>query len=151
MTQTFFRRVSAMAISLCLLEAAQGQMKYIIKGEVGKENNGKMVILHSYMGQLNDSAVIGNGKFRFEGKIKQPYESYISISEPRKTPLKVGDVVPMEDGQQFYLSDGVTTINGKNLASASIDNPVQHDLLVLKALKKPLEDRMNALSGLIYF
>lgn len=151
MQQTFFRRIPVMALSLSLVVAAQGQKKYIVKGEIGQDNNGKLVRLHSYMGQLNDSAVVKNGKFKIEGKLKQPCDTYISIPKPTKEPVKIGSVVETPDMQQFYLSEGVTTVRGANLASAVIDNPVQKDYLAMKAMKQPLEDRMGTLSSQIYF
>jgi len=140
-----------MVLSLSLVAAAQGQKRYIVKGEIGQDNNGKMVRLNSYMPQLHDSAVVKNGKFRMEGKMKEPSEAYVSISTTNGGPAKIGDVVPTPDMQQFYLSDGVTTIRGANLESAAIDNPVQEEFLALKAMKKPLDERMNTLSAQIYY
>jgi|GEM_PF-43831 len=150
MQQMFFRRILAIGVSLSLFGAAHGQQEFIIRGEIGKDNNGKLVRIHSYKGQLDDSAVVKNGKFQFGGKIRQPYEAYISISRAGKQPVTVGSVVPMPDMQDFYLSTGVTTIKGANLATASIDNPVQKDFMELKTEKRPLEDKINALGGRIY-
>ena len=150
MLQTFFRRISAIALFLSLFAAVQGQKKFIIRGETGQENNGKMVRLANYKDHHNDSAIVKDGKFLFAGTIGQPAKVYISIAGIKMKTAKIGDVVEMTDGQDFYLTEGLTTIKGVKMATAVIDNPVQKEYVALKGLRKPYQDRINVLWSQIY-
>jgi peroxiredoxin len=150
MNQSFSRRLSTTALSLSLFVAVHGQQKFIINGEVEAARDGMVIRFSNYQDRSKDSAIVKNGKFHFEGNIKQPGKAYISIDPMRKQSPVPGSVMDMVDGQTFFISEGVTTISGKNLTSAVIDNPVEKEYVELNARKKPYEEQINGLRSHIY-
>ena len=152
MQQKFSRQILATALTLSFFSTIQAQHKYTIRGEIDGAKGNMMIRITNYHNKSRDSAIAGDGKFILEGTIDQPSKVYISIShiEPQPVEMKIGSVVPMQDGQMFFLAEGTTTIKGKDLASAIISNPVQKEYLDLHARLQPTDDAINAMQGRIY-
>ncbi|TSJ36425.1 AhpC/TSA family protein [Mucilaginibacter corticis] len=136
--------VACMALIAGYAHAA-AQQKYVITGKVNGLKQDMKVMLTYFPSRevmVSDSAIVKNGIFHLEGKIARPYmvNLYLrSFNPPPPQKLVIGQVVPPQDGQSFYLTAGTTTLTGNSLASAVVNNPVQAEYMDLQNRLQPLE------------
>jgi peroxiredoxin len=139
-------RLSLLCVAfMALYTRASAQQKYVIEGKInGLDKEMKVMLSYSPAKDIiiRDSAVVKNGVFHMEGTIARPYKVNLylrSFVPPPPQKFVIGQVVPSQDGQSFYLAPGTTTITGNSLASAVINNPVQAEYVEFKNSLLPLQ------------
>lgn len=147
---------AALLLAVCAGSVAQAQQKYIIKGRLTGLTEQKKIMLSYWTSKtdnVKDSAIVNNGEFTLTGTISRPYKVSVYLTSVIPQPqrqYKIGDIVPAQDGQSFYLTGGETVINGVSLNKAIIHNAVQDEYLEQQAALQPLARPMGALNLKIY-
>lgn len=139
-------RYSLVCIALITLyNNAQAQQKYVIEGKINGLDK-DMKVMFSYSPAkgiiIDDSAVVKNGVFHLEGTIARPYKVNLylrSVNPPPPQKFVLGQVIPSQDGQSFYITAGTTTLSGNSLASAVVTNPVQAEYIELQNSLLPVQ------------
>lgn len=139
-------RYSLVCIALITLyNNAQAQQKYVIEGKISGLDK-DMKVMFSYSPAkgiiIDDSAVVKNGVFHLEGTIARPYKVNLylrSVNPPPPQKFVLGQVIPSQDGQSFYITAGTTTLSGNSLASAVVTNPVQAEYIELQNSLLPVQ------------
>ncbi len=131
---------------LVVFNTARAQQKFMINGKIDgftKEMKVKLTY-HNDKQFVSDSVLTRDGSFTLQGTITRPFKASILIlpTEP-VPPSKPGQPAVNYDYHQFYLAGGTTTINGKNLASAVIDNPVQKEYADLQNQLQPISKMIS--------
>jgi len=138
--------------AICSIQAVQAQQKYTINGKITGLTKPMKIILSywpSKTEQVKDSAIIKNGVFHMHGTISRPYKvnMWLAPLKPKPQPkLQIGQVIPENDGQTFYLAAGENNMVGNSIHEAVIQNPLQSEYMQLQAALKPLEVLMGALN-----
>jgi len=135
------RSLMVLTYMLVFFVTAQAQQKYLVKGKIeGFDKEMKIMLAYSEGTKyIRDSAITKDGSFIIQGTISRPYKVSIFVRSVEPEPLvKVGQIIPAYDVQAFYLSAGTTTIEGKNLRSSVINNPVQNEYNDLQNQLQPV-------------
>ncbi|MDB5157303.1 MAG: Alkyl hydroperoxide reductase/ Thiol specific antioxidant/ Mal allergen [Mucilaginibacter sp.] len=130
---------------MALYTRASAQQKYVIEGKINGLDKDMKVMLNYFPSKgiiVRDSAIVKNGAFHMQGTIARPYKVNLylrSFTPPPPQKFVIGQVVPSQDGQSFYLTAGTTTITGNSLASAVVSNPVQAEYIELQNSLLPVQ------------
>src|SRR5579859_2005993 len=118
------------------------QEKYIIKGKLGHLNAPAKIFL-SYQTlpdytEVEDSAILHNGKFEFKGSTRYPVEATMHLRRKGE-----GFYTNRGDEMRFlYIENGVITITGDSLPDAMVKGGIENNSYQqLQALLKPVKVR----------
>lgn len=133
------KMISIFFCCLCLLTAAKAQT-YTVQGKLGGLSVGCKVLLITYVdgkAATSDTALAENGVFAFKGQIDNPVKALLSILAPKAAGS------PFYVRRSFFLSPGVTTVTGPDIASAVISGgPEERAFAALNQQMKPLNDSL---------
>ena len=122
---------------LCLLTAAKAQT-YAVQGKIGGLSTGCKVLLVTYVDgkpKTSDTALAENGVFAFKGELENPVKALLAILAPGSS---------FYVRRSFFLSPGVTTVTGPDIASAVIaGGPEAQAFTELNRQIKPLNDSLS--------
>jgi len=129
------------------------QQQFTIKGKIeGLTKEMRIRIAYNDGAKsVRDSTITTDGNFVLNGTIVHPGKASISLGTVApELPNVIGQPARTWDDQTFYLTNGITTIKGKNIQSAVIDNPIQQEYILLNKELKPFEDRMLVIGKQAY-
>src|SRR5687768_954372 len=104
-------------IALAALSAT-AQNRFLIRGDVYPQYNGKTIILEYKSGErlMRDSATVIGGTYVFKGRVEEVAKATISLLPGKSdTALAIYDQMMAIDEQQFYLSNDNYLIKGTDL------------------------------------
>ncbi len=142
----FCRHLLLAIVLLSSFTNISAQQKFTIKGKIDGVTKEMRIRIAYNDGtkSVRDSVLTTDGNFIFQGTIDKPGKANIALGTVAPEPANViGQPIRAGDDQLFYLSGGITTIKGKNIKSAIIDNPVQKEYISLKQQLQPFEAMME--------
>ncbi|SKC95638.1 Peroxiredoxin [Chitinophaga ginsengisegetis] len=136
----------AAIVLLCTSNHLFAQHEFTVRGELGKDQQGMIRITYSNRGEMvKDSVNFKDGRFTLSGKITSPTQAVVVIN-PLYGRITYDQYMAL-DQQEFYLSPGVNTIEGKaGLKTAKITNgKEQASFRILDSLHRHFESLTEAL------
>jgi peroxiredoxin len=126
-------------LSVCAI--AQAQQEYTIKGNItGVTKEMKVYLQYRATKALfiNDSAIVKNGTFKFNGTTARPLKATLLLLPVERTKEFSAD------SRTFYLSSGVTSVSGSSLKTAVIKGgKAQDDYVKFASNTNSLQDSVN--------
>ncbi|WP_412466976.1 redoxin domain-containing protein [Pedobacter sp. KLB.chiD] len=138
--------LSAMAL---LPFAAMAQKPFTVNGDIkGLKTGDKVYLIYQTEGKsITDSAMVANGAFVFKGTLASPAQGSLFLNKnPYVTRPAQGEKL---DGLSLYIEPGnIKLAAADSLKKAVITgSPVNDDAKKLKALTKPVADKLAAINA----
>lgn len=130
--------------------SVNAQNGFSIKGKISAKYDGQKVMLEYRTAnkEVNDSAVVKNGSFFFNGKVNAVVKAYLNLKPIEKTKeMADNDDFSARNYQTFFLENTNISIVGTQISNATIKGgPAQSDYLILKSRLKSLEAKQMVLN-----
>lgn len=117
--KTTFKGALAIAMSVISGLAAQAQQQFTIKGQLGPDKQGNIMLFYIKNGEYkSDTSKVTNGAFSFKSEVTEPGIATLYLNKPAQITAQNRAMV---DAQTFALEATAITISGKgDLKSAKI-------------------------------
>jgi hypothetical protein len=140
----------AVILSICCIavSTAYAQKPFTIKGNLGKDKQGKIRITYRNGNKpVADSTQVKDGIFVLKGIIGDPNEASIVLNPSNVNPWQLTQEGMKDDQQRFFLESGTTIIKGdEGLKTASVTgDKTQAGYARLMAAYKPLNEQNRVL------
>ncbi|WP_432710435.1 redoxin domain-containing protein [Pedobacter sp.] len=141
-----------LSAAILLPLATFAQDGYTLKGKVGALNAPAKIYLQyrTEKSVIIDSAELKNGAFEFKGQVAGPANAQLVLKHP-VAPVQPERRAAM-DGMSFFLENKTMTITAPDsIKNATIKgSPLNDDNAKLKAMLKPVTDKMEILRQEVY-
>lgn len=135
---------TAMALTAGL--TTQAQHTFTIKGQLGPDKQGKIILFYTKNGKLkSDTATVTNGAFSIKGEVNDPCFASLYLNKPEKM---TAATKLQTDTQPFSLEAAAMTVSSKDdLKSAKITGgKSQADFTLLQDRYAPIQQKIVVLS-----
>lgn len=140
--KTIFSKRGIVLAACITISAVNAQKAFIIKGNLGKEKQGKIRMFYQDGDKyVTDSTLVKDGIFVLKGTIGDPAQTEIALNPSNPNAWAITRESSKDDKLKFYLEGGTTTtISGKqDLKTAAVTGgKAQKDYAYITSLYDPL-------------
>jgi peroxiredoxin len=143
--KTMLKGALATAMALTAGFTAQAQHQFTIKGQLGADKQGAIILFYKVHGKLkSDTTTVTKGAFYFKGEIGDPSNASIYLNKPVKLTAENRSTT---DAQFFYIEGAAITVSSEgDLKSAKIiGGKSQADNTFLQGKYLPLQQKIIVL------